>query len=216
MSADREGLQGGAVHVVAEVLSRSKRAADLVTNSHDESCAAGSRSPSAPRSFRLRSATRRSRGSPSSSPIRRYVEHDGEAEILPGVRVLPTPGHTSGHQSVLVDPDDGLVVIAGDLGHTWKEFDESESGRLLMSLRPRRIWLAHQADPRDLPWVRDTRTSGSSQPPGSHPGEGCSPTQCLKGDHSMAKLPILATTRSPKLPGAGALPRGKLHATVVT
>jgi len=80
-----------------------------------------------------------------------YVEHDGEAEIVPGVRVLPTPGHTPGHQSVLVDTDDGLVVCAGDVGYTWNQFDASESGQLLMSLRPRRIWLAHVAEPRDLP-----------------------------------------------------------------
>ena len=79
-----------------------------------------------------------------------YVEHDGEAEVAPGVRVLPTPGHTAGHQSVLVETDDGLVVLAGDVGYTWKLFDASESGQLLMSLRPSRIWLAHQADPRDL------------------------------------------------------------------
>ena len=79
-----------------------------------------------------------------------YVEHDGEAEIVPGVRVLPTPGHTPGHQSVLVDTDDGLVICAGDVGYTWPQFDESESGRLLLSLGPRRIWLAHEAAPRDL------------------------------------------------------------------
>jgi hypothetical protein len=51
---------------------------------------------------------------------------------------------------VLVDTDDGLVVLAGDVGYNWEQFDASESGRLLMSLRPRRIWLAHQAQPRDL------------------------------------------------------------------
>jgi len=79
-----------------------------------------------------------------------YVEHDGEAEIVSGVRVLPTPGHTPGHQSVLVDTDEGLVVLGGDVGYTWKQFDASESGQLLLSLRPRRIWLAHQAEPRDL------------------------------------------------------------------
>jgi hypothetical protein len=50
---------------------------------------------------------------------------------------------------VLVDTDDGLVVLAGDVGYTWKQFDASESGQLLVSLRPRRIWLAHQAEPRD-------------------------------------------------------------------
>src|SRR5438477_636943 len=27
---------------------------------------------------------------------------DGEAEVAPGVRVVPTPGHTAGHQSVLI------------------------------------------------------------------------------------------------------------------
>ena len=27
---------------------------------------------------------------------------DGETEIAPGVRVIPTPGHTAGHQSILV------------------------------------------------------------------------------------------------------------------
>jgi N-acyl homoserine lactone hydrolase len=79
-----------------------------------------------------------------------YVEHDGKAEIVSGVRVLPTPGHTPGHQSVLVDSEDGLVVIGGDVGYTWAQFDASESGQLLLSLRPRRIWLAHQAEPRDL------------------------------------------------------------------
>ncbi len=79
-----------------------------------------------------------------------YVEHDGEAGILPGVRVIPTPGHSPGHQSVLVDTEDGLVVVAGDVGYTWGQFDRSESGQALMALGPRRIWLAHQEEPRDL------------------------------------------------------------------
>ena len=54
-----------------------------------------------------------------------YVEHDGEAEVLPGIRLLPTPGHTPGHQSVLVDTPEGLVVIGGDVAYT---FDELASG----------------------------------------------------------------------------------------
>lgn len=40
---------------------------------------------------------------------------DGETEILPGIRVLPTPGHSPGHQSVLVDTRGGTYGIAGDL-----------------------------------------------------------------------------------------------------
>jgi N-acyl homoserine lactone hydrolase len=43
----------------------------------------------------------------------RYVELDGEAEILPGVRIVATPGHTEGHQSVVVSRRDGTVIVAG-------------------------------------------------------------------------------------------------------
>jgi N-acyl homoserine lactone hydrolase len=42
-----------------------------------------------------------------------YTELDGETEILPGVLILPTPGHTAGHQSVVVRRSDGTVVVAG-------------------------------------------------------------------------------------------------------
>src|SRR5205085_11068008 len=42
-----------------------------------------------------------------------YDEVDGEVEPLPGVLVVPTPGHTDGHQSVVVRCSDGTVVLAG-------------------------------------------------------------------------------------------------------
>ena len=77
-----------------------------------------------------------------------YVELDGEAEIAPGVRVLPTPGHTPGHQSVLVETEDGLVVVAGDVAYRWEDFDAA--GGAILILEPRRIWLAHETAPRDL------------------------------------------------------------------
>jgi len=73
-----------------------------------------------------------------------YVELEGEAEILPGIRVLPTPGHTAGHQSVLVDTDDGLVVIGGDVAH---HLEELEDERRLLDLEPARIWITHSARP---------------------------------------------------------------------
>ncbi len=38
---------------------------------------------------------------------------DGEAEPLPGVRIVPTPGHVPGHQSLVVDTTAGRVVRAG-------------------------------------------------------------------------------------------------------
>jgi N-acyl homoserine lactone hydrolase len=42
-----------------------------------------------------------------------YEVLDGEAEVLGGVVVVPTPGHTDGHQSVVVTSSDGTVVVAG-------------------------------------------------------------------------------------------------------
>ena len=41
---------------------------------------------------------------------------EGETEIAPGVRVIPTPGHTVGHQSVLVGAGDGpKALFLGDV-----------------------------------------------------------------------------------------------------
>ena len=39
----------------------------------------------------------------------------GSTTILDGIEVMPTPGHTWGHQSVLVDGRDGPVCFPGDL-----------------------------------------------------------------------------------------------------
>ena len=40
---------------------------------------------------------------------------DGEAELLPGVRCLPTPGHVPYHQSVLVESGGERVCFLADL-----------------------------------------------------------------------------------------------------
>jgi glyoxylase-like metal-dependent hydrolase (beta-lactamase superfamily II) len=40
---------------------------------------------------------------------------DGPAEIVPGIQVLPTPGHTPHHQSVLIHSDDEVALYLGDL-----------------------------------------------------------------------------------------------------
>ena len=45
----------------------------------------------------------------------RYEVHDGEHEPLPGIRVLPTPGHSPGRQSVAIDTDAGRLVLAGQV-----------------------------------------------------------------------------------------------------
>jgi N-acyl homoserine lactone hydrolase len=77
-----------------------------------------------------------------------YVEHDGEAEVLPGVRLLPTPGHTDGHQAVLVDTDDGLVVLGGDVAYSFGELrtGATEGQRRVLELGAL-TWLAHVERP---------------------------------------------------------------------
>jgi N-acyl homoserine lactone hydrolase len=78
-----------------------------------------------------------------------YVEHDGEAEILPGVRLLPAPGHTAGHQIVLVETDEGPMVLGGDVGYSFAEVGEgnTEGKRLVLELAAP-TYLAHVAEPR--------------------------------------------------------------------
>ena len=46
-------------------------------------------------------------------PGARYEVLDGETEVAPGVRLVPTPGHTAGHQSLLVGTREGGVLLAG-------------------------------------------------------------------------------------------------------
>ncbi|XVU26348.1 MBL fold metallo-hydrolase [Actinoplanes sp. CA-054009] len=45
----------------------------------------------------------------------RIQEVDGDLALVPGVRVVATPGHTPGHQSVLVEDGDESLLVAGDL-----------------------------------------------------------------------------------------------------
>ena len=48
----------------------------------------------------------------------RFELVDGDAEVAEGVRVVATPGHTVGHQSVLVDTPGGGAVMIGDAAYT--------------------------------------------------------------------------------------------------
>ncbi|HEX7195969.1 MAG TPA: MBL fold metallo-hydrolase [Candidatus Limnocylindria bacterium] len=42
-----------------------------------------------------------------------YQEVAGEHEPLPGLRVIPTPGHSPGHQAVAIETERGLLLLAG-------------------------------------------------------------------------------------------------------
>ena len=78
-----------------------------------------------------------------------YVALDGEHEILPGIRVLPAPGHTPGSQVVVVDTGPRPVVVAGDTAvfHGQLDEPETEGQRLVRALDPELVWLAHEHDP---------------------------------------------------------------------
>jgi N-acyl homoserine lactone hydrolase len=55
-------------------------------------------------------------------PGARFEVIDGEAEPLPGIRIVPTPGHSPGHQSLAVSTGSGWLVLAGQAFTTASEF----------------------------------------------------------------------------------------------
>ena len=94
-----------------------------------------------------------------------YDVVDGDAEVAPGVLVVPTPGHTDGHQSVVVTrPDGTVVVLAGQSHDTATSYGadvlalraeaDGHDPRVdpppawmarLRELDPRRVYFAHDA-----------------------------------------------------------------------
>lgn len=92
-----------------------------------------------------------------------YEELAGDAEIMNGVTVIPTPGHTAGHQSVIVRRRDGtVIVLAGQSHETASDYSaEALAGKAaddghppplpvppawmtrLRDLDPRRVYFAH-------------------------------------------------------------------------
>ena len=93
-----------------------------------------------------------------------YQEIDGETEVLPGLHVIPTPQHVAGHQSLVVECEDGSVVLAGQshdtasawtadvlaaqaraLGHSDPLPTAPEWVERLLAFDPRRVVFAHDA-----------------------------------------------------------------------
>jgi glyoxylase-like metal-dependent hydrolase (beta-lactamase superfamily II) len=94
-----------------------------------------------------------------------YRQIEGEREIAPGVRIVSTPGHTPGHQSLLVETNSGLIVLAGQAIYCRREFEyirdkgrtlpqyltNDEEGYLtsakrLIGLNSRRVFFSHDGD----------------------------------------------------------------------
>lgn len=93
-----------------------------------------------------------------------YELLDGEAEIAPGVHVIPTPGHVDGHQAVVLECADGSVVLAGQTHDTASLWSADALAALapslghepplpaappwmerLLAFDPRRVYFAHDA-----------------------------------------------------------------------
>jgi N-acyl homoserine lactone hydrolase len=78
-----------------------------------------------------------------------YMPVDGELELLPGLRLVPAPGHTPGSQVVVVETGNRPIVIAGDTAVWFGELDDpqTEGQRLVRAFDPELVWLAHVAEP---------------------------------------------------------------------
>jgi N-acyl homoserine lactone hydrolase len=83
------------------------------------------------------------------APGVRYEPVDGEFELLPGLRLVPAPGHTDGMQVVVVETGGRPIVVGGDVAVWFGELDEPQTeGQLMVcALAPERVWLTHVAEP---------------------------------------------------------------------
>jgi N-acyl homoserine lactone hydrolase len=79
-----------------------------------------------------------------------YQLIEGVHEVVPGIRSLRTPGHSPGHQAVVVDTADGPIVLAGQGYRQVSDY--------AMALRAIELEDAGEADhPPYEPWVREIR-----------------------------------------------------------
>jgi N-acyl homoserine lactone hydrolase len=94
------------------------------------------------------------------APGATYLLVDGDHEITPEMRLVATPGHTRGHQSLVVETADGPVVLAGQACYTaaeWAGEPDALDGRSgapdqtaydrsidrLRALEPARVYFGH-------------------------------------------------------------------------
>lgn len=103
---------------------------------------------------------------------------EGEVEVAPGLRLVPTEGHTPGHQSLLIETNQGRWLLAGQAANTTWEFSAAAFSERIAAeredvigtfpawmpmLRTREIQRAFFAH--DLcVWERDTSDIGQPQP----------------------------------------------------
>jgi len=79
-------------------------------------------------------------------PGSRYEDIEGDRELAPGISVLATPGHTLGHQSLVIRTDDGLVLLVGQASQDARSFatgEADDSVTRLRALNAERIHFSH-------------------------------------------------------------------------
>jgi N-acyl homoserine lactone hydrolase len=83
------------------------------------------------------------------APHVQYLPVDGELELLPGLRLVPAPGHTRGSQLVVVETSGRPVVVCGDTAVFSSDLDEprTEGQRIVRALDPKEVWLSHEHKP---------------------------------------------------------------------
>src|SRR5450756_1034600 len=95
----------------------------------------------------------------------RFELLDGDAQIAEGVRVVATPGHTVGHQSVIVDTPDGRAVMIGDAAYTpdiYREVDDADLANWKGQYSDRDAWSEslhrlHDMHPHQVHFCHDTQ-----------------------------------------------------------
>jgi N-acyl homoserine lactone hydrolase len=91
-------------------------------------------------------------------PGARYELRSGDFSLADGIDVLATPGHTPGHQSVLVREKEGSALIAGHAIGSALEWERKEppseisrmatlSAERLRRLEPRKVYFSHDETP---------------------------------------------------------------------
>lgn len=78
-----------------------------------------------------------------------YVPVAGEYELLPGIRLVPAPGHSDGMQVVVIETGGQPIIVGGDVAVWFGELDEPRSeGQLrVVALNPEAVWLTHVNEP---------------------------------------------------------------------
>jgi len=66
-------------------------------------------------------------------PGARFELLEGGAQPLPGVEIVPTPGHTPGHQSLAVQTNRGWVILAGQAFEEASDFALARFNRWLFT-----------------------------------------------------------------------------------